>query len=166
MLFRKFFLKILSLSRSKRVRFVICLDILIIIFSFYLSSWLTLSYNFTKEINYISLFLCLISVVISILIYVKSGQYRSLTRYIGSKSFYKMSLVNGEKFLLKTLFNLQNKILLNCKTLFLKSNGDLGAEAIIELVVVRKKNGSIKLLRELPSEINKILLLLEEGPKN
>ncbi len=94
MLFRKLFLKVLSLSRSKRVRFIVCLDILTIIFSFYLSTWLTQSYNFTKEINFISLFFCLISVVISILIYVKSGQYRSLTRYIGSKSFYKMSLVN------------------------------------------------------------------------
>ena len=79
---------------------------------------------------------------------------------------YKKSFSHGEKIILMSNFNLVNKIRLNCKTLFLKSNGDIGGEAIIELVVVRKTNDSIKLFRELPSEINKILLLLEEGPKN
>ena len=59
----------------------------------------------TKEINKNFLFLCLISVVISILIYVKSGQYRSLTRYIGSKSFYKMSLVNLSSSILSFVSN-------------------------------------------------------------
>ncbi len=85
---------------------------------------------------------------------------------ISVKINYKVSFLHGEKIVLMSYFKLVNKIRLNCKTLFLKSNGDIGAEAIIELVVVRKKNDSIKLFRELPSEINKILLLLEEGPKN
>ena len=62
-------------------------------------------------------------------------------------------------------FNLENKIRLKCKTLFLKSNGDIGAEAIVGLVVVRKKNDSISLVRELPPQIKNTLLLLEEGPK-
>ena len=47
----------------------------------------------------------------------------------------------------------------------LKVNGDIGAEALIELVLVRKKENSIKLVRELPPEIRNIFLLLEEGPK-
>ena len=85
---------------------------------------------------------------------------------ISLKINYKKSFSHGEKIILMSNFNLVNKIRLNCKTLFLKSNGDIGGEAIIELVVVRKTNDSIKLFRELPSEINKILLLLEEGPKN
>ena len=79
---------------------------------------------------------------------------------------YKIPLFHGEKFTLMSQFKLEKKIRLNCKTLFLKSNGDIGAEAIIGLVVVRKKNDSLKLLRELPLEIKNILLLLEEGPKN
>jgi len=78
---------------------------------------------------------------------------------------YKIPLFHGEKFILMSQFKLEKKIRLNCKTLFLKSNGDIGAEAIIGLVVVRKKNDSLKLLRELPVEIKKILLLLEEGPR-
>ncbi|AIQ96515.1 acyl-CoA thioesterase [Prochlorococcus sp. MIT 0801] len=78
---------------------------------------------------------------------------------------YKISFFHGEKVFLSSQFKLENKIRLNCKTLFLKPNGNIGAEAIIGLVVVRKTNGSIKLVRELPFEIKNILLMLEEGPK-
>ena len=78
---------------------------------------------------------------------------------------YKISFIHGEKVLLKSQFKLENKLRLTCKTLFLKSNGDIGAEAIIGLVVVRKINDSIKLVRELPVQIKNILLMLEEGPK-
>ena len=78
---------------------------------------------------------------------------------------YKISFTHGEKILLASQFKLENKIRLTCKTLFLKSNGDIGAEAIIGLVVVRKTNESIKLVRELPVQIKNILLMLEEGPK-
>ena len=78
---------------------------------------------------------------------------------------YKISFIHGETVLLRSQFKLENKIRLTCKTLFLKSNGDIGAEAIIGLVVVRKINDSIKLVRELPVQIKNILLMLEEGPK-
>ena len=78
---------------------------------------------------------------------------------------YKISFIHGEKILLTSQFKLENKIRLNCKTLFLKVNGDIGAEALIELVLVRKEKDSIKLVREVPPEIKKIFLLLEEGPK-
>tara|TARA_Y100001968_G_C19059152_1_gene572914 strand:- start:232 stop:675 length:444 start_codon:yes stop_codon:yes gene_type:complete len=78
---------------------------------------------------------------------------------------YKKSFLHGENVLLISQFNIRNKISLNCKTLFLKSNGDIGAEAKIGLVVVRKTNDSIKLVREIPARIKKIFLLLEEGPK-
>tara|TARA_Y100001968_G_scaffold239665_1_gene223180 strand:- start:468 stop:911 length:444 start_codon:yes stop_codon:yes gene_type:complete len=78
---------------------------------------------------------------------------------------YKMSFFHGEKLLLTSKFKLENKIRLNCKTFFLKLNGDIGAEAKIGLVVVRKTNESIKLVRELPRQIKNVLLLLEEGQK-
>ena len=78
---------------------------------------------------------------------------------------YKISFIHGEKVLLVSQFKLENKIRLSCKTLFLKSNGDIGAEATIGLVVVRKTNDSLKLVRELPVKIRNILLMLEEGPK-
>tara|TARA_B100000214_G_scaffold360458_1_gene322843 strand:- start:250 stop:690 length:441 start_codon:yes stop_codon:yes gene_type:complete len=78
---------------------------------------------------------------------------------------YKISFLHGEKVLLKSQFKYENKIRLTCKTLFLKSNGDIGAEAIIGLVVVRKMKDTIKLVREIPVQIKNIFLMLEEGPK-
>ncbi len=58
---------------------------------------------------------------------------------ISAQIKYKMSFLHGEKVLLISKFKVEKKIRLNCKTLFLKLNGDIGAEAIIQLVVVRKK---------------------------
>ena len=78
---------------------------------------------------------------------------------------YKKSFFHGEKVLLISQYNLLNKIRLNCKTSFVKVNGEIGAEALVELVVVKRKNDSIKVVRELPVEIKKIFLLLEEGPE-
>ena len=76
-----------------------------------------------------------------------------------------VSTSDGEKVLLISQYNLLNKIRLNCKTSFVKVNGEIGAEALVELVVVKRKNDSIKVVRELPVEIKKIFLLLEEGPE-
>ena len=83
---------------------------------------------------------------------------------ISAQIKYKISFKHGESVLLKSQFSLVNKIRLNCKSSFVKSNGDIGAKAILELVVVRKKKDSIKLIRDLPVEIKNILLLLEKGP--
>jgi acyl-CoA thioester hydrolase len=84
---------------------------------------------------------------------------------IAAEVKYKIAFSHGEKILLESQFKLENKVRLTCKTLFLKSNGDIGAEAMIGLVVVRKTNESIKLVRELPVQIKNILSMLEEGPK-
>jgi len=78
---------------------------------------------------------------------------------------YKKSFIHGEQILLTSQFKLENQIRLTCNTLFLKSNGDIGAEAIIGLVVARRINDSIKLVKDLPVQIKNILLMLEEGPK-
>ena len=78
---------------------------------------------------------------------------------------YKRSFFHGEKVLIESLFKLENKIRLTCKTSFLKSNGDIGATAVIGLVLVKKTNESTKLVRELPIQIKNTLSLLEKGPK-
>ena len=85
---------------------------------------------------------------------------------ISAKIKYKRSFINGEKVVLRSQFELVNRILINCKTLLLKETGHIGAEALIKLVFIRKKNDSLKIVRQLPAEINKMLLLLEKGPKN
>ena len=84
---------------------------------------------------------------------------------ISIKINYKISFIHGEKCVLMSQFKLENKIRITCKTLFIKSNGDIGAEAIIGLVIVNKKNDSMKLVRELPERIKNTLSLLEEGPR-
>ena len=78
---------------------------------------------------------------------------------------YKISFLHGENVRLTSQFKLENKIRLTSKTLFLKSDGEIGAEAKIELVVVRKINDSIKLVRDLPVQIKNVFLMLEKGPK-
>ena len=78
---------------------------------------------------------------------------------------YKISFFHGEKILLTTRFKLKNKIRLTCETFFLKSNGDIGAEALIGLVFTRKINDSIKIVREIPEQFKNKLLLLENGQK-
>ena len=78
---------------------------------------------------------------------------------------YKISFNHGENVYLTSIFKLENKIRLTCKTLFIKSNGEIGAEAKIGLVLVRKQNETVKLVRELPVQIKKIFLMLEAGPK-
>tara|TARA_B100001029_G_scaffold46660_1_gene36933 strand:- start:216 stop:653 length:438 start_codon:yes stop_codon:yes gene_type:complete len=82
---------------------------------------------------------------------------------ISAQIKYRIPFTHGENLLLISQFNLVNKIRLNCKTLFFKVNGDIGAEALIELVIVRKINQKIKLVRELPAELEKMFVLLEEG---
>ena len=58
---------------------------------------------------------------------------------------YKLPFFHGDKFVLMTKFKLEKKLRLNCKTLFLKSNGDIAAEANVGLVVVKRINQSINL---------------------
>ena len=70
------------------------------------------------------------------------------------------SLLSSE---LISKFKLVNKIRLICRTSLLKVNGKIGAEALIELVIVRKKDDKLKFVRELPVGIEKIFLLLEKG---
>ena len=74
---------------------------------------------------------------------------------------YKISFLHGENVILNSRFNFENKIRITCKTLFLKTNGDIGAEAITGLVFVKKVNDSLKIVREIPLQIKNKLLLLE-----
>ena len=57
---------------------------------------------------------------------------------------YKLPFFHGEKIELISQFKLKKKLRLNCKTLFLKLNGDIGAEANVGLVVVKRMNQSMK----------------------
>tara|TARA_Y100001968_G_scaffold206957_1_gene190150 strand:+ start:84 stop:533 length:450 start_codon:yes stop_codon:yes gene_type:complete len=79
---------------------------------------------------------------------------------------YGLSFFHGEKVILKSKFSLVNPIRLQCKTLFLKINGDIAAQSIIELVVVSKRKDCLKIVRKLPEQIKDIFVLLEKGPRD
>ena len=77
----------------------------------------------------------------------------------------KRSFIHEEKVIIESKFKLKNKRRLTCKTLFLKSNVDIGAIAIVGIVFVKQTNELTKLVRELPIQIKNLLSLLEKGPK-
>ena len=79
---------------------------------------------------------------------------------------YKLPFFHGELVHLESEFKLVNKIRLSCKTFFIKSNGEVVADALIQLVVVKKRNSHIKLVRDLPVKIQNVFSLLEEGSEN
>ncbi len=78
---------------------------------------------------------------------------------------YKIAFKHGEKVILKSKFTVINKIRLKCQTFFFKEEGDLAAESLLELVLVSKKNDSIRIVRKLPDEIRDLFFLLEKGPQ-
>ena len=79
---------------------------------------------------------------------------------------YKKAFIHGDKVDLISQFKLVNQIRLKCKSLFLKTKGDIAAEALIELCAISKKNDSIQIIRKLPEQIKEAFLLLEEGITN
>ncbi len=85
--------KLLKSKRYIRLFTLISVDLSIIIFSLHAAKFLTFEKvyfleNFKYSINIISL-------IIGIFIYVLGGVYNPLTRYTGSKSFYKFIFLNG-----------------------------------------------------------------------
>ena len=110
MFFLDYLNKILSLSRPKRLVLIIIADIFIIIFSVYFSIWLTTNENLTISLDNRYFFVVILSTLLSIFIYLKSGQYNNLTRYLGSKTLYKISKIN---LIVSFIFLLINYIFLN-----------------------------------------------------
>ena len=70
------------------------LDIASIWISYNLSHWLLDNFSTSIESNEIKVRLLIITITISVFIYLINGIYRSLSRYLGSKSFYRIILSN------------------------------------------------------------------------
>ncbi len=78
-----------SLNLLQRKTIILLIDIVLLVFSMYLSRWLVFD---RLQLNNISNFtnLLLISIFIVSILYPSTGQYKSLTRYIGSIEIYKL----------------------------------------------------------------------------
>ena len=91
--FLNLFEKILKLRSHFRIGVLIFLDIFIITISLLISSFLLSTDNFFYFAFEDYKLICLL-IVLSIPIYIFTGQYRDLTRFIGSKSLYQIMIRN------------------------------------------------------------------------
>lgn len=73
---------------------LILMDIFILPLSFYLSIWIRFNNDFIYGINSFK-WLLFSSIFIGLFIYIMTGQYKSLTRYLSSFSLYKILFRNG-----------------------------------------------------------------------
>lgn len=82
-----------STKRSTRIILLICIDILIVTCSFFASFFLAYKGEIFLTLNE-SIFYIPLSVFIAILIYIFTGQYNGLTRYLTSSSIYYIACRN------------------------------------------------------------------------
>ncbi len=100
-LFRNIFIKnILNLNSFQRRTILILIDSVLLLSSLIFTYFLT-SYDL-KRFEYLIFFKeTIIIYIIAIPLYLKTGQYKSLSRYVGSQSLYKLALRN---FLITIIF--------------------------------------------------------------
>ena len=92
---RSFHLKLLDLTSLQRRRLLIAADVLILPLSVFMSFWLRLANPFHSSFIEASWWLLPAIWLIGLPIYAFSGQYRGLTRYVGSRAIYQLALRNG-----------------------------------------------------------------------
>ena len=90
-IFRSF----LSLSPFHRRLLLIAVDALLLPFSVWLSFWLRLSTPFPQNFLAAGLWLAPVSVFVGLPLYAFTGQYKGLTRYVGSSALYRLAGRNG-----------------------------------------------------------------------
>ncbi len=78
---------------------------------------------------------------------------------------YISALQHGDEVVLESLILERKGLRLPWKTRFLKNGHKLSAEAEVELVLVRKEQKGITLMRETPVHISEAIQKLQEGPE-
>ena len=90
---RDLILLAMSLSPFKRRLFLIIIDIFILLFTIFATLWLQ-NFDSTLE-SYIVILKKFIPIIFfAIVLYIFTGQYKSLSKYAGTKSFYLLALRN------------------------------------------------------------------------
>ena len=85
----------LSIPPFRRRLLLIAVDALLLPFSVWLSFWLRLSTPFSPNFLSAGLWLAPISVMVGLPLYAFTGQYKGLTRYVGSSALYRLACRNG-----------------------------------------------------------------------
>ena len=86
--------QLLRLSPRRRRLLLIAADALLLPLAVWLSFWLRLAHPFTRNFAE-SLWLLPAAWLIGLPLYALSGQYKGLTRYVGSRAIYWLALRNG-----------------------------------------------------------------------
>ena len=89
------FRSFLSIPPFRRRLLLIAVDALLLPFSVWLSFWLRLSTPFSQNFLAAGLWLAPISVMVGLPLYAFTGQYKGLTRYVGSSALYRLAGRNG-----------------------------------------------------------------------
>ena len=90
----KLSLKVLRRTRFQRRLLLVGSDALLLPFAVWLSFWLRTAHSLHPSLTDGSWWLILAVTPIGLLFYSLSGQYRGLTRYVGSRAFYQLTLRN------------------------------------------------------------------------
>ena len=130
----KIFKTIGNISPNARKFFLIIIDILVIPFVLFFGFWIKHEYYLSEEFLS-TLWIIKASLLLGIPLYIFTGQYKSLTRYVGSRSLYYLISRNSILILIIIIIG---KFL----NLSLPSGGNL----IIFLVLVSFMSGGIRFL--------------------
>lgn len=103
-----YFEKFILFSSRKRRLLLFLIDLIVIIFSIWLSFWLRLGENATGRLIE-SFWLIPTVIFVATIVYALTGQYRALTRHLGSNAIYMISFRNLVVLLVVYSFGLLNK---------------------------------------------------------
>jgi FlaA1/EpsC-like NDP-sugar epimerase len=109
MAIRSFHFKLLQLAPLSRRLLLIATDALLIPLAVWLSFWLRLAHPFTATFA-ASLWLLPAALMIGLPLYALTGQYKGLTRYVGSLAFYRLAGRNGLLVVLLALTGLMARL--------------------------------------------------------
>ena len=97
-------LELLRLSPRQRRLLLIAVDMLLLHLSVYLSYWFVNDHSYLSNTSNTVLWQFLSVWIIGLPLYALTGQYKGLTRYVGSRSLYQLALRNGLLVLMLMIF--------------------------------------------------------------
>ena len=87
--------KSINLSPLKRRLILIVIDAVLLPLALWLSFWLRLAAPFHASFREVGIWLIPTLILIGLPLYALTGQYKGLTRYVGSTTIYRLSIRNG-----------------------------------------------------------------------
>ena len=103
-MFRINLIPLLSLPPSRRRLFLIVFDSFLLLLSVWLGFWLRLAHPYHPAFVESGSWILFAVLPIGLPLFLLTGQYKGLTRYVGSSSLYRLSVRNGLLVILLACF--------------------------------------------------------------